>query len=158
MIMAVVQEVQEIPVQVPLNAQGISDLQNTDQTLQPLIQYLQDGTLPPKWPRRQTWSLLAKANAFAMVQGVLCKLEQDQHRQTKLKIVIPQVLKSEIIRNCHDQPWSAHLGVSKTYDKIRERFYWDNMYRHPAMDPNMPSMWREKGWTQNMGPATAHRI
>ena len=47
-------QILEVPVQVPFTMQSFRELQNTDTTLQPLVTYIEEGTLPPKWSRRKT--------------------------------------------------------------------------------------------------------
>jgi hypothetical protein len=43
------------------------------------------------------------------------------------RFVVPEQLKSQILEESHDTPWSAHLGVSRTVEKIGQRFYWEGM-------------------------------
>lgn len=43
------------------------------------------------------------------------------------KKVVRQEGREEIIRKCHDDPTSAHLGSSKTYARLQECYYWPKM-------------------------------
>lgn len=43
------------------------------------------------------------------------------------KLVIPTVNREEVLKACHDMATSAHMGVSKTYAKISELYYWPHM-------------------------------
>ena len=121
-------EVTEVPIQVPLTIPDIQRVQRTDTSLQPLIQYLEHGTLPKTWSRRQTWKLLAQRHEYVLLDGVLLKTDLDQNGRTHMRFVVPQVIQAEVIRACHDEPLSAHLGIAKTYDKVRQRFFWENMF------------------------------
>ena len=38
-------------------------------------------------------------------------------------VVVPESLVQEVLRGIHDSPFSGHLGVTRTLDRIRERFY-----------------------------------
>jgi hypothetical protein len=118
----------EVPIQVPLDLAELRTLQHTDEKLVPIIQYLETGELPKTWTRRQTWTLLAKGREFVIRQGVLCKATSGNDGATTLTLVVPEVLQAEIIKACHDEPLAAHLGVVKTYDKVRRRFFWENMF------------------------------
>lgn len=43
------------------------------------------------------------------------------------KLVIPTANREEVMRNCHDDPASAHFGVAKTLAKVSELYYWPKM-------------------------------
>ncbi|UYV74134.1 hypothetical protein LAZ67_11002214 [Cordylochernes scorpioides] len=40
-----------------------------------------------------------------------------------------EALKQELLKNFHDSPTAGHLGFTKTYDRIRKKYYWPGMYR-----------------------------
>ena len=52
-------------------------------------------------------------------------VKRDQN--PRLQLVIPDGMIETILRAFHDS--DGHVGVDKTYEKIRERYYWDTMYR-----------------------------
>jgi hypothetical protein len=39
-------------------------------------------------------------------------------------MVIPRTSIKEVLTLIHDNPAGGHLGISKTTEKVRERFYW----------------------------------
>ena len=39
-------------------------------------------------------------------------------------IVVPECLKEEILHAVHDSPFAGHLGITRTEERIRKRFYW----------------------------------
>ena len=43
-------------------------------------------------------------------------------------VVVPESLVQEVLRGIHDSPFAGHLGVTRTLDRIRERFYWPGMH------------------------------
>lgn len=43
------------------------------------------------------------------------------------KLVVPSKDRSEVLRECHDDPKSAHLGIQKTIDRVLDRYYWPGM-------------------------------
>ena len=51
------------------------------------------------------------------------RLDPEQH----LQVVIPQILVPLILKAYHND--AGHLGIDKTYDKIRSRYFWPNMYK-----------------------------
>ena len=46
-----------------------------------------------------------------------------------LQLVIPKFLQQPLIDEIHSGYFGGHLGIDKTYDKLRSRFYWSGMYR-----------------------------
>ncbi|CAG2220647.1 unnamed protein product [Mytilus edulis] len=55
--------------------------------------------------------------------------ENARKEEYKLKMVVPRKLVNEILYNLHTSPLGGHLGVSKTFGKVSERFYWFGMRR-----------------------------
>lgn len=66
---------------------------------------------------------------FHLIDGVLCKKNFDPDGKTWLPI-IPKHMRLGILWHFHDAPTAGHLGIARTYDRIRRRFYWPGMYRH----------------------------
>ena len=49
---------------------------------------------------------------------------------TRLQLVIPAEMTGGIIHEMHFAEFGGgHVGLDRTYDKIRSRYYWQNMYR-----------------------------
>ena len=45
------------------------------------------------------------------------------------RLIVPQSLKHQILTNYHDCVLlSAHRGIETTHNKIRDRYFWKNMY------------------------------
>ena len=44
------------------------------------------------------------------------------------QLFVPKNLKNEILEWCHDHIASGHLGIMKTYKRIRPFYYWHNMF------------------------------
>ena len=49
------------------------------------------------------------------------KNSTDQHH---LQLLVPAILKKEVLFSCHDTVYSGHLGVQKTKDRIKQEFTW----------------------------------
>ena len=45
----------------------------------------------------------------------------------RLQVVLPQVLVKDILVELHDK--AGHLGIGKTQEKVRSRFYWPSLYK-----------------------------
>lgn len=43
------------------------------------------------------------------------------------QLVVPTSLRWHVLQLAHDHAWSGHLGVTKTYDRILQHFFWPAM-------------------------------
>ena len=63
---------------------------------------------------------------YALVDGVLFKIKQRKTGE-KMTLCVPRSLREDILFSIHDDVFGCHMGVAKTIDKLRERFYFKNM-------------------------------
>lgn len=42
-------------------------------------------------------------------------------------MVIPKESRRQVIENAHNPPTSGHMGVTKTYQRVLQRYYWPKM-------------------------------
>jgi transposase InsO family protein len=112
----------------------IKQMQTQDEELMPIILYLIDGSLPGDG--KEAESLLHKTmNKYVLIDGVLYHLWQQSNSTTHPRLqmmeqlVVPKSLRKEILYACHEDLFSGHGGIKKTYERVRNRFYWDNMYK-----------------------------
>ena len=45
----------------------------------------------------------------------------------RVRLIIPECLKSAILRAAHDLPLGGHMGQRRTHERIRERYWWRGM-------------------------------
>ncbi len=45
----------------------------------------------------------------------------------KVKVIMDLNEKRRILRSCHSEPTSGHFGITKTWKRISERFYWKSL-------------------------------
>lgn len=55
------------------------------------------------------------------------ELESSDNNKQKREVITDKNEIDIILRDYHDAPMGGHFGYSKTYDKIRQKFKWDNM-------------------------------
>ncbi len=48
--------------------------------------------------------------------------------QPQQQLVVPTGLRTAILKACHNDILTGHLGFNKTYNKIKCRFWWPNVY------------------------------
>ena len=62
---------------------------------------------------------------LVVVNGILWRLYEDVVTNQEWKqLVVPQVLREEVMGELHGGVMSGHLGESKTLQKLKRRFYW----------------------------------
>ncbi len=64
-----------------------------------------------------------------MENGIMFKTEnhnRDYEKGQTRRLVIPESLIDMALSACHDEIGGGHLGVNKTWNKIRSRFFWKN--------------------------------
>ena len=67
--------------------------------------------------------------------------------ETKYRLIVPQTLQQDILRNYHDIPSAGHLGADKMLSRIQEHFYW------PAMKDKIDSYCRKCDNCQTRKPS-----
>lgn len=58
--------------------------------------------------------------------GVLCR-KWASDKKVYHQVIVPLSERREILEQCHDARTSGHLGVSKTLERVRNRFYWTGL-------------------------------
>jgi hypothetical protein len=111
--------------------QRIASLQREDPVLREIIQYLEKGDLPEDSKRARR--IVAEAGQMWIdKEGRLFRQwwpqRAGQRDNTRQQLVVPEPLRKEILRSCHDDLLGGHLGFDKVYGKIREHYWWPSMY------------------------------
>ena len=75
--------------------------------------------------------MVASSDQYLMKNNVLYHLSEhnvaDSDQISIVNLLFLHLMRNEILQSCHDDPLSGHLGFKKTYNKLRERFHWENM-------------------------------
>ena len=77
--------------------------------------------------------ILLSSDTFYIDQdGLLYHLDQNRKRRNHeafSQLVIPHALKFEILSNVHDHISGAHFGVHRTFQKVKQRYWWKGMFK-----------------------------
>jgi transposase InsO family protein len=114
-----------IPATLP-SLQTIIEAQLADDELKPLITHLKGET--PATNSQTHDSIKRMARHYTIEDGVLYHHDVLGEAQPLRQLVIPDSLKKRILYAFHNSPLAAHLGRTKTYDRLRQRFFWIGMY------------------------------
>jgi len=108
----------------------VKELQHRDPDLADLINYLESATLPDK--DKLARSLLLTIDDYVLSDdGLLFHLwtpRKTHHTTTCQQLVIPAALRYQVLTWGHDDPTAGHFGTVTTYEKLRTRYYWRNMF------------------------------
>ena len=110
----------------------ISKAQDSDPKLKIIKQFLRSDPLdmPPKaWIKKHK----DRMQKFVLYQGkLLIHLWTDKlglKQETYMQVCIPEVMISYILTSYHSEEFGGHLGLAKTYVRLRKSFFWNGMWR-----------------------------
>ena len=105
--------------------------QRQDEALSKLIQWIERGKVPTPQELqglpRLTWQLNNQLKSLQLHDGIFCWKFETADNQVVLQQIVPPSMMQEILSACHSSPTAGHLGVAKTSEKIKQRFYWPGM-------------------------------
>ena len=102
---------------------SLEELQAKEEWLEPLLAYLKDPSLPAT---RQT---KRAAHHYELEDGVVYRRVRTDGENHHLALVVPRQLRQEVLESLHDHKTAGHLGLRKTWQKIRTRFFWPKMFK-----------------------------
>ena len=123
-----------IPGQRGWNKEDWVQLQYQDPDLKIIINYFNNNTIK-KRPFQPSDNKTLKhyfriQNQLKLIDGVLYRRtlsNNSQHQHLQYQIVLPKELFQRIMQGCHDE--TGHQGRDRTVSLVRERFYWDTLYK-----------------------------
>ena len=105
-----------------MSAETLSELQEKDPELKPLIHYLKSQKLPTD--AKIANQILKHAEEFALDQGVLFHLETLPVVGKTWQTVVPKACQYAVYFAFHIDSISGHSGPKHTEEKIRRRYWW----------------------------------
>lgn len=113
-----------------VQVERIWELQRKDPVLTDIITYLETEQLSSNDAAARV--IMHSIDDYCLdPNGLLSHLwvPKDRRIQTpKSQLVVPTPLRHEILLGGHDDPLAGHLGVNKTYDKLRDKYYLPKMF------------------------------
>ena len=109
--------------------------QKDDPDLQPILKWLQDGE-----PSEAEYFISSAATKHYWVSKSLLRIQDGLlqylwHGELGVKplLVVPRVLKAEVLSLCHDKILSGHMGQAKTIWRLHQNFYWYRMVQEAKL-------------------------
>ncbi|MCW5672650.1 MAG: DDE-type integrase/transposase/recombinase [Hydrogenophaga sp.] len=106
--------------------------QREDDQLKPIVDFL-EGKMDTS-NKSEYGKVAAIAAQMEIFNGVLYHLWWPQNKRaprdtTRRQIVVPKSMKQEILQLHHDSLLGGHFGRARTYERLRERFWWPTMIK-----------------------------
>ena len=108
----------------------VRKLQRQDKHLMPLIKFITTDELPPNNALAKR-TLMQCEEYYVDDNGILFHLLQAHKSPTGNlieQLVIPETLKIEVLTSMHDHPTGGHMGMDRTYNTIKLRYFWQKMF------------------------------
>ena len=69
---------------------------------------------------------------FVLDNGVLYNFGLNVKKELVRRLAVPDIMRSDVMKQMHDDTLCGHLGIEKTYRRLIDRFWWPNMYKYCA--------------------------
>ena len=114
------------PMLPETSTEELHKAQNRDDKFQPLIQYLKDGTLPKDALTAE--KVMRQESQYFLSDNDILYKQSHTGEGTVIQMVVPKPLQTELLHWCYDHFMSGHLGLNKTYERLRSTYFWKNMF------------------------------
>ena len=112
--------------------EDLQKLQLEDSHIKLLLQWKKTRKERPCWSEisrldNKMKTYLGIWEQLRIIDDILYRKIHDPITGNLFQLVLPQSLHSEIFTSLHSDVTSGHLGVNRTIDRFKMRFYWPNM-------------------------------
>ena len=111
------------PASSALSPTDLAAAQRADPICLEYIAYLESGALPTERGRIRAVLSLA-TDMFLDDDGVLYHAAP----KSSPRLVLPRALRNDVLHEAHDLPTAGHLGAVKTWQHVRDRYFWEGLY------------------------------
>ena len=101
-----------------------------DEILEEAIKYVIAGSKGSQYQYPEGWDKNMKRSVRKRADRVILRGVEVMYRKKnkeEVRIVQNKEEQLRILEMCHSDPTSGHFGVKKTFNRVRERFYWKGM-------------------------------
>lgn len=110
-----------------ISEEELKQKQRADPAIGEIIHQLETGDTPPPTLRRELPELsvfLREISKLELQNGILYR-KRLISEETHYQLVLPEELREMVLRSLHDD--MGHLGIDRTLDLARTRFFWPKM-------------------------------
>ena len=110
----------------------LKTMQNNDSELKKIIDYLSSRILPSD--DKLARHVILESGDYVLDKDVLYHLNYPRGKGTRSErlikqLVIPASLRNDILLAYHDALTGGHQGIERTYQSIRQKYFWISMYK-----------------------------
>ncbi|KAL5491405.1 hypothetical protein EMCRGX_G016687 [Ephydatia muelleri] len=122
-----------------LPLENSKEMQGSDADLRRVISWIENWSPPAALPSEGSYTLQtlwAQYKHLVVRDGVLFRQWEDvpgKGCNKHLQLVVPRSWIGSVLQQLHSSPSGGHLGMFKTLEKVRSRFYWPGQ-RHDIED------------------------
>jgi hypothetical protein len=69
-----------------------------------------------------------KTKGYIIENDIIFKIRKGKNRRTFKQLVVPVALRADVLKLFHDNFTGSHLGESKTFIKLNNRFFWPSSF------------------------------
>lgn len=104
----------------------------TDIFANSMMEYLEHDTLPKDSTKAR--DIILQSDHYFVHDGLLYHIwhtpaKRHMPERNVVQLYIPKTVIDTVLNNCHDHVLAAHFGFQRTYDRIRQRYFWKGMYQ-----------------------------
>ena len=117
----------------PLSNECSKATQKQDLVLSQVVDWLKSGARPARRDveggGRKLLSYWSQWGRLFLKDGLVFRRWENEVTGQEIyqQICLPESLVPQVLHALHDSPSAGHLGVSKTLENVRRRFYWHGM-------------------------------
>ena len=101
------------------------NLPKEDPILDYAINYAVNGTYPDELTKEKKRAVRKRAGTLILENGEVYL----QRKGRRVKVIQSRKDQLLIVKACHSEPTSGHFGLTKTWRRVAERFYWKGMVK-----------------------------
>ncbi|XP_064639557.1 uncharacterized protein LOC135495071 [Lineus longissimus] len=135
---AIQREQQSIPTDKPppisileniITLSEVANIQASDPDIAPILQLKKNGSDYPDYRYISGETLSVKAlrqhwRHLLVEDGILFRRLEVQGKPARKQLVLPRTVRYQVLEKLHSDPASGHLGMQKTFERVKARFYW----------------------------------
>ncbi|GFU28985.1 retrovirus-related Pol polyprotein from transposon 412 [Trichonephila clavipes] len=113
--------------------ESVRNDQLADPEIKPITEFKESSDEKPIWQDITSFHPITKRywalwDSLHLRNGVLYrKWESNDGKTFRWQLILPKSRVSTVLKELNGSPTGGHFGVMKTLQKVRERFYWNNV-------------------------------